>query len=266
MKRIVKRLSLLLSVLLLFAAFSLFASAETEQWYGGVVQDDAGLFSTFDRDRLEKKLDALGNEHRVALAVLTTRDYEELYTDPTEGMDQFYYDCGMPDNGLLFVISFERTGSGRYMYLSNGRGSAISLGQEERDYIFDSIRPQMHDGDYVGACETLFDRIESYFSAEESGEEFIQKQFIFETNWIIIALVVGLIVGLIVTGTMKAKLKTVRSKEQANDYMRQGSMHIDRQADIYLYRNVSRTERPRNNSSGGHSTSSSSGRSGRSSF
>ena len=76
-----------------------------------------------------------------------------------------------------------------------------------------------------------------------------------------VALVIGLITALIVTGVMKSRLKSVAPQRDATSYVRQGSMKLTNQRDLYLYREVHRTERPKESSSsdsGGSSTHTSS--------
>ena len=73
----------------------------------------------------------------------------------------------------------------------------------------------------------------------------------------IAAMIIGLVIALIVTGIMRSKLKSVRHKVAASDYVRPGSMHVTVRRDFYLYRTVSR--RPKPKSSGGSSGSRRSG-------
>ena len=78
---------------------------------------------------------------------------------------------------------------------------------------------------------------------------------------LLIALAVGLVAGVLVTGNMRRKLKTVRKQDRAASYVRQGSMKLTNQRDLYLYREIHRTERPKetdSGSSGGSSTHTSS--------
>jgi uncharacterized membrane protein YgcG len=50
---------------------------------------------------------------------------------------------------------------------------------------------------------------------------------------------------------MKGQLKSVRMQNQANNYLKAGSMHLTASHDLYLYRHVSRTPRQTNSSSSG---------------
>ena len=83
---------------------------------------------------------------------------------------------------------------------------------------------------------------------------------------ILVDLVLGFLLALIPVGIMQSKLKTVVSRNDAADYIRQGSFRLDNSSDVFLYRRVNRTPRPKPQESsgdGGGSTmhTSSSGRS-----
>ena len=77
---------------------------------------------------------------------------------------------------------------------------------------------------------------------------------------LLIALAVGLVAGLLVTGNMRRKLKTVRKQDRAASYVRQGSMKLTNQRDLYLYYStVSKSAKPKNeDNNGGSSTHTSS--------
>ena len=75
-----------------------------------------------------------------------------------------------------------------------------------------------------------------------------------------VALVVGLLIAFIVTAVMKAQLKSVRSQPTANNYLKSGSLKITQSTDLFLYRNITRTPRPKQNSGGSSVRTSSSGR------
>ena len=48
---------------------------------------------------------------------------------------------------------------------------------------------------------------------------------------------------------MRAQLKSVRSQESAVDYVRSGSMDVTRSNDIFLYNTVTRTAKPKDDTS-----------------
>lgn len=72
----------------------------------------------------------------------------------------------------------------------------------------------------------------------------------------------GLVAALVYTGILKGKNKSVRKKYDATTYLRRGSFYLNDQRDMFLYSQISKTPKPKNNSSSG----SSGGGSGGSSF
>ena len=83
-----------------------------------------------------------------------------------------------------------------------------------------------------------------------------------------VSLIVGAVLSfLIPMSVLKGQLKSVRMQAAASSYVRPGSRELRQQRDIFLFRNVTRTARPKNNSSsggggGGGSSRSTGGRSG----
>jgi hypothetical protein len=65
--------------------------------------------------------------------------------------------------------------------------------------------------------------------------------------WAIASLVISFILSLIVNSAIISKLKSVRPNNQAAEYIVQGSMHVTRQTDNYLYTKVDRVRRQTNN-------------------
>ena len=64
-----------------------------------------------------------------------------------------------------------------------------------------------------------------------------------------VAIVGGIIIAAIVAFVLTSQLKSVKMKPHANEYVKQGSMNVTHSQDIFLYRTVTRTARPKNDSS-----------------
>ena len=65
----------------------------------------------------------------------------------------------------------------------------------------------------------------------------------------------------VVVSVMKSQLRSVAFQENAASYVREGSMNLTNSRELFLYRDVHRTERPkesRSSDSGGSSTHTSS--------
>lgn len=63
---------------------------------------------------------------------------------------------------------------------------------------------------------------------------------------ILIALVVGIIIAAIVVGIEAGKLKSVAARHEASDYVKQGSLKLSVNKDVYLYKKTERTARQQN--------------------
>lgn len=72
-------------------------------------------------------------------------------------------------------------------------------------------------------------------------------QSVLSPCWILIALVIGLVLAMIATRQMKSELKTVHSKAAANDYVKSGSLDITESREVFLYNQITKTPRARDN-------------------
>lgn len=66
-------------------------------------------------------------------------------------------------------------------------------------------------------------------------------------EYILGCVIIGAVVAFIVTGIMKAQLKSVRKQRTAANYVVSGSFQLTERMDVFLYRNVVRRERPKDN-------------------
>ena len=71
------------------------------------------------------------------------------------------------------------------------------------------------------------------------------------------ASIIGLAAGLIVALSLKSQLTSVAPQAMANAYAKKGSLNVTERTDLFLYHNITRTAKPKDNegSSGGHSHS-----------
>ena len=61
-----------------------------------------------------------------------------------------------------------------------------------------------------------------------------------------ICFAIGFLIALIVTGIMRGQLKSVRAQSGASDYVKEGSLNITHRQDLFLYREIRKVEKPRN--------------------
>lgn len=209
--------------------------------------DNADLLTDSEEDALLETLEDLEQTYQVQVAVVTVTDLEGYSPD---GFINYVYDsrgygCGASRDGVLLVVDM---GTRTYRILSNGL-AADAITMDDIDTIGYAIESDLSDGDYADAFATFAEECEYYINGHING-----FPYEFGTN-LVIALVVGFVVALIVTGIMRAQLKSVHQKATAEDYMKRGSLKLTGSSDIFLYRNLSRTAKPKNNSGSGGSSS-----------
>lgn len=99
-------------------------------------------------------------------------------------------------------------------YLENGYSGG---------YVYDG-EPLNNDADTIGASE------------EKDGVSII---------WLPVSLLIGLLVGFLIINGIASKNKSVKMQENATVYTRPGSMVITGSADNFLYSNVEKKEKPK---------------------
>ena len=240
-----KRVFLPVLFLLICMFMSVAAVAAGEEY--PCVVDGANLLTDAEEAGLARDLEAIARQYDVEVAVVTAnssggmshaRYAEKIY-------DEYGYGLGEDADGVLLLIVMDPQNRGWYI-LGNGLG-ADAVGNRNVDVIGNFIAPYLKSGDYADACAVFADECEKCLEAAQYDVGMS----------LVISVIIGLVIALIVTGIMRSKLKSVRHKVAASDYVRPGSMHVTVRRDFYLYCTVSR--RPKPKSSGGSSGSRRSG-------
>ena len=233
----------LISVLLLCFTLSVFCFASNSD----NVTDGADLLTDAEERTLGATLSEISEEYGAQVVVVTVQslnssiDYyvNDLY-------DGGGYGYGSDKAGVLLLVCMNPR---EYRILSNGF-AADAISSNDIDVISDEIVSYLSSGDYAEAFDTYAEKCEYYLNGHING-----FPFEFGPN-LLLALIVGLVIALIVVSSMKAQLKSVRRQNQANAYVKSGSMNITRAGDYFMYRTVTRRPKPQNNSSSSSRSSS----------
>ena len=242
-----KRLFSLVLVLVLILGVAVSASAATEQF----VYDDADLLTVQEEAALSGRLSGLSNTYNAQIVVATIPSAQGNDVDL---ILEYLYDTagfgyGEDLDGVLLLICMDPR---EYRILSNGY-CAAAIDPADIDAIGSVIVDDLSDGNYAEAFDTFAEKCEYYLDGHLNG-----FSFNFGMN-LMIALMVGLVAGLITAKSLKGQLKTVHKKNEAKSYIEAGSMNLQTQNDVFLYRDVRRTPKPKESttrsSSGGSSRS-----------
>ena len=227
--------------------------------------DDAEVLTEDEDNELEDALEELSLRQSFDVTIATIESMESVGADSMEQFaDDLYdycqYGYGPDMDGVLLLVSV----GDRKWHISTCGYGITAFTDAGIQYLGEQMTPDMADGDYAAAFRTFIQWTDAYVTAAREGHPYDVDNMPKEPFSIVylgVALVIGLITALIVTGVMKSRLKSVAPQRDATDYVRQGSMKLTNQRDLYLYREIHRTERPKetdSGSSGGSSTHTSS--------
>lgn len=226
--------------------------------------DDADLLTDSEESDLLSKLDEISERQYCDVAIVTVDSLDgktaRAYAD--DFFDYNGYGMGNDDSGILLLISMEYRDWAISTY-GFGIQAFTDAGQE---YITEQILPDLSDGNYAASFNQFAALADRFLTQAKTGNPYDYGNLPkgpLSLLWTLVAIGAGLLIAWIIVSIMKSSLKSVQPKNNASDYVRNGSMHLTVAQDMFLYRTVSRSARPKSSSSsGGSSThSSSSGRS-----
>ena len=253
-----KKILSMVLLLLLLAALALPAYASGE---GSRLVDDADLLSRSEARELEEKLDDISRQGELDVVIVTVdsldgysaRDYADDYFDYNG------YGMGPGRDGILLLVAMDD----REWHISTRGYGITAFTDAGLSYMEDHIVPELSEGDYYEAFVIYAELCDDFVRHARAGNPYdwdnLPKEDFNPVSTLLICVIIGFVAAFIVTAVMKGQMRSVRSKAGANDYVKSGSLVLTQARDIFLYSNVSRTPRPKSNSGGSSTHSSSSG-------
>lgn len=250
-----KKICIMILVLLL--CVSVAAPVLAEEVMPRVV-DQADLLTDAEEASLLSKLNTISSKQGMDVVVVTSDTLEGK--SPTAYADDFYDYNGYSEDGILLLVSMEDSD----WWISTAGYGIIAFTDAGIEYLAEQFVPLLSDGDYAEAFEIYAGTCDEFIDQARSGDPYDthnlpKEPFAFFKN-LLICLGIGFVIALIITGIMKGKLKTVHAQAGAASYVKNGSLNVTHRQDLFLYRDVKRTEKPKS-SSGSSTHTSSSGRS-----
>lgn len=222
--------------------------------------DEAGLLTDQEKSGLLARLDEVSERQKMDIVIVTTNSLHG--SSAMDYADDFYdengYGYGLGKDGVLLLISMEE----RDWWISTCGYGITAFTDGGIEYLSEQFLKDLSDGKYEAAFQTYISQCDDFITQARKGRPYDRANLPHEPLtplWILAALGIGLVSALIAVAVMKGRLKTVRSQGAAGSYVREGSMHITDSREFFLYRNVHRTARPKQTSSGSSTHTSSSG-------
>ena len=215
-----KALAVLLLLLLLVSP----ALAENSR-----VVDQADVLTQEEEQKLAEYIANIREKYKFDLLILTMDSIGDRQGDyyAADYFDNNGYGEGPNHDGVCFFYVREGDrNENTVFFVKTGSGERIFTPDVD-DEIAEQIRPYMRQKNYGGAFATYVLQVESYLVAHQAFNRANRMLPIF--------LIIGLLIGVMVALAFKSQMKTVRRKSGAMSYVRDGSFHLSRQQDIYLY-------------------------------
>jgi len=259
-----KRLISLFLVLLLLPCLFLSAGAAPVP----PVLDWENLLTEAEENSLMQGITALKETYGIDVMIVT-KDSFDGYT-AQQRADDLYDFQGGGDDGVLFLLSLAQrewyiSTCGKMIYVLTDYGIQ-RLGEDAASYF--------GGGDYYGGFVSFLEALPGYMDAYEQGAP-VDGQADYSGSYyhgeaeetvyyepapnFFVSLAIGLVAAAIAVLVMKSTMNSKRAQRGASVYVKQGSFHLKRHQDLFLYSNVSKTRRQQNTSSGGSSVHRSSG-------
>ena len=224
------------------------AAKENEEF----LYDEADLLTDEQEADLVKKLTEVSHATNAQIVIVTmaSMDGGDIDSFVDYLYDSMGFGYGENHDGVLLLVCMDPR---EYRILSNGY-AGTAIGPDQIDTLCDFMETYLPNGHYVAAFNSFADQCGEFLEYYQMGSPFkVGKN-------LAISLIIGIIAGLIVAFVLKGQLKSVRKQDQAHRYVKPGSMTVDIQYDIFLYRTVTRTQKQKRV----ESTSSGSGNTARS--
>ena len=229
------------------------------------MNDSANVLTEDEDHELEDTLEELSLRQSFDVVIATIESLESVdYTSMEEYADDLYDFCqfgyGADRDGVLLLVSV----GDRKWHISTCGYGITAFTDAGIQYLGEQMTPDMADGDYAAAFRTFVQWSDAYIDAARSGRPYDVKNLPREPlslMYLFLALGIGLVLAWVIVGVMKSRLRSVAFQENAASYVREGSMNLTNSRELFLYRDVHRTERveeKNSDSSGGSSTHTSS--------
>lgn len=249
-----KKITSFIFICFLYAALSVAAFAE--DFVNPPVTDGAGYLSEEQLSTLSQRLEEIRQKYSFDVAIVTENEMSGY--DARNVADDIFdyggYGAGVNDDGILLYIC---SGTRDYWLTTHADGMRV-FNENGIEYLKNNIQPLLAEDDYYLAMETYADLADELLKMAQDGKPFNKKQYSMEYILIVLgcALILPLIIAWIMMGAKLSAMKTAVKNEYAGDYMKPGSKVLTNSRDIFLYSHITKTEKPKNNSSGSHTSSS----------
>ncbi len=224
------------------------------------VYDAAGLLTGTEQSYLEESLSAISQRYAfdTVVATVSALEGEDIVAVADDFFDYGGFGYGENRDGILFLMSI---GDRQWYISTSGYGYEVFT-DSRLEYMEGIIVPYLSRGNYAGAfnnfatlCEETLEHGIDYGESDYTDYSYQEEERGMTPAKGGIAAAIGALFASLTGAGLKRQLKSVKQKNTASDYIRPGSFNLYDTKDIFLYDNVTRVRRPKQQpSSGGRSS------------
>ena len=225
------------------------ASAYTQNY----VIDYADKLSSSELEELDLFAEKLETVYGITVLFCVTEGTGDVTAD--EFASETYGDYTDNENGIIIVhddwdkayFTFVSGNAGEY--LTDAAVDSMIDAYDTNDSYYGGIYAcyelamEYLENGYSGGY--VYNADEFVYAGEADEQETVNKKDGVSIIWLPVSLLIGLLVGFLIINGIASKNKSVRMQENATVYTRPGSMVITGSADNFLYKNIDRTEKPK---------------------
>ena len=222
--------------------------------------DSAEVLTTEELESLKSKLAQISDENNIDVGVVTV-DYLDGKTAQEFANDLFEqnkFGKGENRDGILLLVATED----REWAMSTHGSAKEAFNEEGLDFLSGEFLPYLAEDDYYSAFENFANNAGELSAMYVLGDPYGEEEYVDDESypideniveeekginnevWIPLSIVIGCAISLVIMMMYKSQLKSVKSESRADDYLM--DMKLVKSQDIFLYRTVTRTMRPKN--------------------
>ncbi len=217
------------------------------------VVDDAYIFRADTERKIKKHISEVKDKYGCDICIYTYR-FDRSFVSDDEARrhaENFYLSQNLTDNGVLLMIFFESDNEGGTHIVTSGK-CKNALTEDDLIDIEDNFYPYLTERDEDGYYNAVISFVDD---CADEFEDYVN----FDSKWFLISPGIGALISFFSARKNKNALRSVKSKSDAADYTKAGSLRLTTSNDVFLYKRVTKVPRPRDNGGGGSFRSSGGG-------
>lgn len=222
--------------------------------------DSAEVLTTDELESLKSKLAQISDENNIDVGVVTVDylDGKSAQEFANNLFEQNKFGKGENRDGILLLVATED----REWAMSTHGSAKEAFNEEGLDFLSGEFLQYLAEDDYYSAFENFANNARELGAMYVLGDPYGEEEYVDDENypideniveeekginnevWIPLSIVMGCAISLVIMMMYKSQLKSVKSESRADDYLM--DMKLVKSQDIFLYRTVTRTMRPKN--------------------